>query len=183
MFVYDFSYGIDMADALFQTVNAGYAGCVVWMLDDAMHSKESPNKLKVWGFWNILGEEYFGDTEEEVRPWYYAWSLLSKYMPQGSKILKVETAGDPAIKAIALKYKGAYTIALINISGENKKLDLVPSKYEGKSLFKKFVYSKNHLNKVGGYSLKPNDEINLVFSSKNQVDLPAESLTVLTTIK
>ncbi|WP_223089148.1 hypothetical protein [Zunongwangia sp. SCSIO 43204] len=183
MFVYDFSYGIDMADALFQTVNAGYAGCVVWMLDDAMHSKESPNKLKVWGFWNILGEEYFGDSEEEVRPWYYAWSLLSKYMPQGSKILRVKTAGDPAIKAIALKYKGSYTIAIINISGENKKLNLVPSKYEGKSLFKKFVYGKNHLNKVGGYSLKPNDEIDLVFSSENQFDLPAESLTVLTNIK
>ena len=50
MFVYDFMYGTDMADALFQTVNAGYSGSVVWMLDDAMHAKEAPDKLKVWGF-------------------------------------------------------------------------------------------------------------------------------------
>ncbi|WP_300433971.1 hypothetical protein [Christiangramia sp.] len=183
MFVYDYGYGIDMADALFQTVNAGYAGCVVWMLDDAMHSKESPNKLKVWGFWNILGEEYFGDKEEEVRPWYYAWSLLTKYMPKGSKILKVETTGDPAIKAIALKYNESYTIAIVNISNENKEINLVPSKYEGKSIFKKFDYAKGHLNKVGDYRLEPNDEIDLKYSSENHLHLPAESLTVLTTIK
>lgn len=88
MFVYDSMYGTDMADALFQTINAGYSGSVVWMLDDAMHSKEAPDKLKIWGFWNIFGEEQFGSEEEEVRPWFYAWSLLTRYMPAGSRAYK-----------------------------------------------------------------------------------------------
>ena len=72
MFVYDYMYGTDMADALIQTVNAGYSGSVAWMLDDAMHTKESPDKLKIWGFWNIFGDELFGAEEEVVRPWFYA---------------------------------------------------------------------------------------------------------------
>lgn len=64
------------------------------MLDDAMHSAESPDKLKIWGFWNILGEELFGANEEKIRPWYYAWSLLTRYIPVGSKVYKVAVAGD-----------------------------------------------------------------------------------------
>lgn len=60
MFVYDPMYGTDMADALFQTIHAGYSGCIAWMLDDAMHFKEAPDKLKIWGFWNIFGDEIFG---------------------------------------------------------------------------------------------------------------------------
>ncbi len=60
-------YGTDMADALFQTIHAGYSGCIAWMLDDAMHFKEAPDKLKIWGFWNIFGDEIFGAGEERVR--------------------------------------------------------------------------------------------------------------------
>ena len=84
MFVYDYMYGTDMADALIQTVNTGFSGSIAWMLDDAMHSNEAPDKLKIWGFWNIFGEECFGAEEENVRPWYYAWSLLTRYMPAGT---------------------------------------------------------------------------------------------------
>lgn len=136
MYVYDHSYGIDMADALFQTINAGYSGCVVWMLDDAMHSKESPEKLKVWGFWNILGEEYFGESEESVRPWFYAWSLLTKYMPSGSRVLKMGNTGDKEIKAVALRYGNAYTIALLNIADEDKDVQLSTKTFRPAGNFK-----------------------------------------------
>ena len=40
MSVYDVAYGLDMADALVQTLQAGYSGTVAWMLDDAMHNNE-----------------------------------------------------------------------------------------------------------------------------------------------
>ena len=40
MFVFDHMYGIDVADAVMQTASCGYSGCVVWMLDDAMHMNE-----------------------------------------------------------------------------------------------------------------------------------------------
>ena len=115
MFVYDYMYGTDMADALIQTVNCGFSGSVVWMLDDAMHSKESPEKLKVWGFWNILGDEFFGTNEEVVRPWFYAWSLLTRYMPAGSKIYKVDVAGDPSIKAMAFEKDGMQKIGRAHV--------------------------------------------------------------------
>lgn len=55
------------------------------------------------GIWNIFGEEYFGTEEEEVRPWFYAWSLLTRYMPAGSRAYKVEVEGDKSLKAIAVE--------------------------------------------------------------------------------
>lgn len=58
MSVYDVAYGLDMADALVQTLQAGYSGTVAWMLDDAMHNNEAPDKLKIWGFWNSFGDEF-----------------------------------------------------------------------------------------------------------------------------
>lgn len=117
MFVYDYMYGTDMADALFQTINAGYSGCVAWMLDDAMHFKE-PGKLKIWGFWNIFGDERFGAEHEVVRPWFYSWSLLCRYLPKGSDFYAVDVSGREAIKAIAAVHDGKRTIAVVNVSKE-----------------------------------------------------------------
>ena len=126
MYVYDYMYGTDMADALFQTVNEGYSGCVAWMLDDAMHYNESKDKLKIWGFWNILGDEIFGPEEEEVRPWFYAWSLLCRFFPAGSDCLKVNVEGN--VKAASAVRGGKMTIAVVNVSGEKVSVSIDPGK-------------------------------------------------------
>lgn len=181
MFVYDYIYGTDMADALFQTVNSGYSGSVVWMLDDAMHSNESPDKLKIWGFWNIFGEEQFGAEEENVRPWYYAWSLVTKYMPSGSKIYKTEVSADNNIKAIISEKEGKYMLAIVNVSKEIKGVRLESSNMPKLTGCKKFIYSDSTLKKEGDHSLLPNEEnLTLTLSKGEQFTMPAESLIVYT---
>ena len=124
MFVYDFFYGIDMADATMQLVNNGYAGMIAWMLDDAMHSKEGPYKLKVWGFWNILGDEFFGSQEENMRPWYYSWSIISRYMQTDANVMRVDLPATEGINAIAVEKDGHYMIALLNKSHEAHQVKL-----------------------------------------------------------
>lgn len=181
MFVYDYSYGTDMADALFQTVNAGYSGCVVWMLDDAMHSKEAKNKLKVWGFWNILGEEYFGRKEEDVRPWYYAWALLTKYMPQGAKVFEVNVEGNPNIKAIAVEKDDHRMIAIVNVGDGLNQIKINAPNFTYGTRWKDYLYADGQLNKKGDHIILPDHEnISLEEGRQIQVDLPKESLYVLT---
>ena len=181
MFVYDYMYGTDMADALFQTVNAGFSGSVVWMLDDAMHSKESPEKLKVWGFWNILGDEFFGANEETARPWYYAWSLLTRYMPAGSKIYKVDVSGNPSVKAIAIEKDGMRTIALVNVSKQKRTVKLIDTAQSKLSAMKEYIYADGTLKREGDDLLLPNNT-NLTLNLKDGyiVNMPAESLLVYT---
>lgn len=181
MFVYDYVYGVDMADALFQTVNEGYSGSIVWMLDDAMYSNEAPYKLKVWGFWNILGEEFFGAEEEEVRPWYYAWSLLSKYMPYGSQIFEVESLGDQTVKAIAVEKDGKHMLAVVNVSEQSKNVQLQSSSLSSLENVKQFIYAKESLIKKGDHALEPNErELTLNLNDGVTVQMPSESLIVYT---
>lgn len=181
MFVYDYMYGTDMADALFQTVNCGYSGSIAWMMDDAMHSNEAPDKLKIWGFWNIFGDEQFGADEEEVRPWYYAWSLITRYMPSGSTVYKVQVEGDSSIKSISSSKDGKFMFAVVNVDKTPKCVRIKSSHLFSASNYKKFVYSEGTLNKEGDYLLLPNEQ-NLTVDWEKGVDdtLPAESMIVYT---
>lgn len=117
MFVFDHMYGIDVADAVMQTAACGYSGCVVWMLDDAMHMNE-PGKLKIWGFWNILGEERYGAGKERIRPWYYAMSLLCRYFPQGAQILASGVSGVGGVRSMFGRTEKGVTLAVVNTDSE-----------------------------------------------------------------
>ena len=117
MFIYDAFYGIDMADAVIQNMRAGYAGNILWDLDDAMYNFPSngSEKLKRWGFWNILGSEKFENpNDENIRPWFYTMSLMCRYFPKGTKIHSVDLPDKVGLRAVAGEKDGKYTIAIVN---------------------------------------------------------------------
>ena len=116
MMVYESIYGIDMAAAIIQLLSAGYKGVVVWRMDDAMYTYNDASSLKLtrWGFWNIIGEEYCNNPkDEELRPWFYTTSLLSRYFPSGCTILNV-LSDKKGVYAVGAKKDGKYTIAVVN---------------------------------------------------------------------
>lgn len=181
MFVYDYMYGTDMADALMQTVNEGFSGAVVWMMDDAMHSHQAPDKLKVWGFWNILGEERFGAAEEEVRPWYFAWSLLTRYMPAGSVIGRTLVTGDSQVRAITAEKEGRRMIAVVNVAKESKRISLISDDLPITDGWRKYIYHETTLRREGDHRLLPNgEELTLDLSGGLSLEMLPESMIVYT---
>ncbi|MFO7368965.1 MAG: hypothetical protein R6X09_01705 [Bacteroidales bacterium] len=118
MMVYDFFYGLDMPLLCMDMMNARISGMAVWMLDDAMHSSGDAGdktNIKIWGMWNILGEEVFGNPEEEeIRPWFYTWSLMCRYFPRGSAILKIKQPDNESIRMAAGIHNGKLTVAIVN---------------------------------------------------------------------
>lgn len=119
--VYDYMYGIDTADALIQSMKAGFQGASAWMLDDAMHTigdLGDKNQLKVWGFWNSLGTELLNDPKEEnIRPWFFTWSLMCRYFIPGMEIFNPENdALYPNLRVVAGRKGNQATIALLNAS-------------------------------------------------------------------
>lgn len=180
MFVYDYMYGTDMADAVFQTINAGYSGCVAWMLDDAMHYKE-PGKLKIWGFWNIFGDEYYGPEHEKVRPWFYAWTLLCRFLPQGTDFYSVNVSGLDGVKAISAVYEGKRTIAVVNVSKEKRVVKLSAEGFAEMKKVSKYVYGDGLFTVSGDCTMHPAaTEMDFSPSSGEILTLPAESLVLLT---
>ena len=137
MLVYDDFYALDMPLLLMSVMNAGFSGAAAWMLDDAMHSSGDSGKtedIKLWGMWNILGAEVFGDpSQEDVRPWYYTWSLMCRHFPRGSRILKLSGALPSGVAAVAAQLPdGSYSVALVNFGSSARTVELsLPVEAEG----------------------------------------------------
>lgn len=140
MLVYDTFYALDMAVMLCSVMNSGFSGAAAWMLDDAMHSNGDSGRtedVKLWGMWNILGAEVFGDpSQEEIRPWYYIWSLMCRHFPAGSRILKLEASLPDGVSATAARTpSGTYSLAFVNVSDQPVELSVrLPEPCEGYSL-------------------------------------------------
>lgn len=171
MMVYDHFYGLDMSLLAMDVMNCGYSGMAVWMLDDAGHSVGDTGQaenIKVWGFWNILGEEVFGRPEEEsVRPWYHAWTLMCRYFPKGCDILSVEHEGTDGVRMCAAVKDGRYTFAVVNWSDKEQVFELnMPSSFENAV---RYIYED------GG--------VRCVKENARTFAVPSQSLVVVTDMK
>ena len=122
----DFFYGLDLSVLAMDMMNGGVAGVAVWMLDDALHAGGSnPRNLKIWGFWNILGEELFGDASLEApKPSLYSWALMGRYFPRGCDIVRVDMPDVEGLRSAAASKDGRHTLAVVNYSDTDRLLEV-----------------------------------------------------------
>jgi hypothetical protein len=181
MLVYDYFYGLDMALLCMEVMNEGYSGMAAWMLDDAMHSKGDsgkPEDIKLWGMWNILGEEVFNDSsQEEIRPWYYTWALLCRYFPAGSNILKTTFDRTQGVSVSTGEYNGKYTTAIVNTGVADKTINIsFPVGLKNASLY---VYEEDtRITNEYGHPIPVRTGININKSFK--IKIKAQSFALLT---
>ena len=198
MFVHDAMYGTDMADAVLQTVNAGYSGTVAWMLDDAMHTHETKDRLKIWGFWNIFGDEIFGSEQEKVRPWYYAWTLLCRYMPAGCSFCRVSLSADEAgsssapfscvhagsagnVRAVCAVKDGKRSVFMVNSGKSPVRMDISSSSVGIIRNASVYVYGEGLYRTEGDCTMVPRmTGADIDLNAGYSIVLPPESLTVIT---
>lgn len=183
MLCYDYFYGLDMPLLNMEVLNAGYSGMAVWMLDDAMHSNGDSGKtedVKIWGMWNILGEEVFGKPEEEeIRPWFYTWSLMCRYFPAGTDILRSSVSStDKDIYVVAGQYNGKQTVAMVNVGNKDKEIRLLlPQPMENASLY---IYEEENQPKdTDGFPIPMKKGLKL---KEYSALLKAQSFVLLTNI-
>lgn len=127
-----FSYGVMMADYAAQVAQAGWMGLSAWDLDDAMHpvSGHPPvpadTTLKMWGFWNTQGTAMGHPEDENIRPWFYTWSLMSRLFPRDTRMVSVSPTGLPNLRVIAgeTTFKNQLNIMLVNNSDATRTVRL-----------------------------------------------------------
>lgn len=188
MMIYESFYGIDMADAIIQNMSEGYGGVIMWMLDDAMYTKDSETKLKRWGFWNIMGSEKFNNpSDENIRPWFYPMSLLCRYFPNGTRIFSINLPNKFGVRAIAGEKDGKYTIAIVNSHAVSSSINLrMQERVELKNA-KVFEYRSQegaafigNTNENGFAEPKEVQNINLKGDNYKHMDIPAKSFYLIT---
>lgn len=182
MMVYDYFYGLDMSLLAMDVMNSGLSGMAVWMMDDAAHSvgdTGSPKNIKVWGFWNILGKEVFGnETEEEVRPWFQAWTLICRYFPAGCDILSVEGGVAEELRMCAAVKDGRHTFAAVNWSDRERRIEVqLPAEmHKGRC----YIYKEDGLTGADGLPAVYEDKLE---GDRITLISPSRSLIVLTDMK
>lgn len=181
MSVYTHEYGLDMALLAFEVMNNGGAGVCPWMLDDSHSFGDKGDKynIKIWGMWNIFGEKLYNMPEEEnIRPWYYSWSLMCRYFPAGSDILE-STSDTEGIHVVSAYFNGSLTVALLNLSGEDKKVS-VALPYALNSA-KMYSYERDDYKKYENRPPMP-DKTGINISGKIKVNIKSDSMVLITEI-
>jgi hypothetical protein len=195
MFVYDFFYGLDIADAVIQSMNEGLEGAIAWDLDDAMHTQDDKGdktKLKRWGMWNSLGTELCNKPEDEnLRPWFYTWSLMCRYFPTGMNIATVNIPENASVKVVAgtrneLKDSDCsgktVSIALLNNSTKDQNITINSAGIQKSETLNKYVYfdGKRSVNEKG---FPVSTETIKLKSGSCKLYIPAKSFILLTNLK
>ncbi|MDY0104582.1 MAG: glycosyl hydrolase [Lentimicrobium sp.] len=180
MFVYDYFYAIDIADIYIQCMRGGMSGACSWVVCDAMFTS-SGQKMKRWGLWNIFGTKMGNPADEDIRPWYYTLSLMSRYFPKGTDILTVDASSYEGVRAIAGTYQGHKTIAVVNNSATARSVKFT---MEGESarLMRKYVCTEESRPVDSDDLPVPAESKYVNLSAGEEVELPPLSFVLLTSL-
>ncbi|HWF49520.1 MAG TPA: hypothetical protein VG294_02655 [Solirubrobacteraceae bacterium] len=182
-----FNYGVWMGDMMIQAISAGLSGASAWDLDDAMHVGGGYGNLnlKQWGFWNSLaGQNGYPASDLAPRPWYYAWSVISRAFPAGAQTLAVPSTGLPGVRVAAARIPNAtkydLSIAMVNDSAAARTITLtVPSVTTPLNLAQ-YNYAAGGLPVDANGLPVPAQNLAVQPSTGITVQLPADALVVLT---
>jgi hypothetical protein len=130
-------YGVFMADYALQALRAGTHAVNAWMLDDNSH------RGFFWGAWSNSAK---GLT---LRPWFYTWSLLCRFLPPGSTVYRVAVSRDgiparPAlIRTLAVRGpRGGWTFCVVNRERQRQATVIFRVPDRGRTSLKHYVYSE-----------------------------------------
>jgi len=137
-----YDYGLFMADYAVQAARAGASAVSAWMLDDNSH----PGFY--WGMWTNK------EKGLKLRPWFHAWSLLSRYFPKGCATYRTQQPSQDWRLLVASIPSGfgcrAWSICLVNRGP--KPVDVnVKLPDAGRQHTKAFLYSKDTMVDLEGF--------------------------------
>jgi len=190
-----FQYGVWMADFIVQSMRAGQAGLIAWDLDDAMHTSGKPGKgnditdynWKEWGFWDSFGEEKGKPELTNMRPWFYTWSLLSKYVPAGSQVLKTSDSGIAGLRSTASKTfangKIEYTFVIVNESTEKRTINLVLNNVNDINLNHFNYFEADMPVDQHGFAVAKTVSKNVDLSKGTIIEMPSKGVVILTSLE
>lgn len=148
-----YARGVLMTRLVLNFFNAGAAGVSYWSLIDQYYSKDADyQQMQQLGLWRYIKEAYKTDStytrikkDYEVRPQYYSYSLLTRFMKPGSKIYPIDLNDHYAIGSAFKDKEGKWTYILANATKSSKLLAINNPSIEG--YFDIYRYEKNILPK------------------------------------
>lgn len=181
--------GVLMTRHVVNFLNAGAVGCSYWSLIDQYYGRtESYQAMQQLGLWRYLRDAYAQDPDKsiypslkedfEVRPQYYAYSLLTRVVRKGSQAFPLDLRNDYAAGTALLSADGEWSYVLANGSDEAISLDLKNGHRGGTAPCEVYRYVAGRLPE--GDALLPAAMTLESVEDAFRVHLPAQSVVVLT---
>lgn len=172
-FALDTEQPLRMADLAVQEARAGVDGAAAWCLDGYPGG---------WcGMWG-RGDDDPGTVSAHstaLRPWFYTWSLMSRYLPTGSVVHAPAEPADVRVLAARLP-SGGWTFVLVNRTGTAQTVPLTEP--TGTITLAKYVYSAGTApaTDADGFPV-PVGRLTADFTDGHNVTVGGDSVAVFTT--
>ena len=149
-----FERGVLLAREMLNFYNAGAAGTSYWILFDQYYAyNASYPEMMMLGLWKGSREMYYTDTEYyasvkedyEVRPQYYAFSLMSKYVPKGATVYPINLNDEFAVGTAFRGEDGKWVYVFANGNSEGEALKLALQNGENSGEYEMYVYRRDAL--------------------------------------
>lgn len=173
-----YSYGLNALDYGIQAARAGNSAVLTWALDGYGAGKDP-------GMWNVAGD----NGGMKLRPWYYTWSLLSRYFPAGNTEILMMSQPDDELRILGAKIMLAdsnsahFSFALVNKTRHPKCINIKLPAYCGLATFDSYTYSEDQQGDGISLTLPKVSASSVRLSDGYQVTIPANSGMVLTTME
>ena len=143
--------GVLMTRLILNFLNAGAAGVNYWDLFDQYYNRNSSYQgMMQLGLWKYVKEAYKEDPfyahmkqDYEVRPQYYSYSLLTRFLKSGAQVHPIELHKDLAVGSAFMSQDRKWTYVIANASYYPEHLAIVNPDASGK--FAVYRYEKNNL--------------------------------------
>lgn len=149
-----FERGVLLVREMLNFYNAGAAGSSYWVLFDQYYTYNAAySEMMMLGLWKGSRMLYYTDNEYyftvkedyEVRPQYYAFSLMSKYVPKGAEVYPIDLNNEFALGTAFKGEDGKWVYVLANGNSEGEALKLALQNGELSDEYEMYVYSKDSL--------------------------------------
>ena len=167
--IHTYRYGLFMADYAVQAARAGSSSVLAWMLDDNSHQDFR------WGLWSDSSKGL------KLRPWFYTWSLLTRYFPRGSTIYNPKQPSDSlrVLVAEAESEDGGWTVCLVNRGDKAAKTHLRITGGDTEKL-SRYVYSRNSKPEDSNGFPVPIDKKTVDLKEGMTITCPGQGVVLLT---
>ncbi|GAB1640203.1 hypothetical protein [Krasilnikovia sp. MM14-A1259] len=170
-FTSEYAHGVRMADLAVQEARAGVDGAMAWCLDGYAKAVQC-------GMW----DHYQIGNKATLRPWFYTWSLLSRYLPAGSTMYApAQPTGVRVLKAkLPASAGGGWTFVLVNRNSSPATVSMTAA--TGTITLNKYVYSadKAPVDPATGFPV-PADTLRASFDGGHDLTVGPNAVAVFTT--
>jgi alpha-galactosidase len=177
-----YARGVLMTRLILNFLNAGASGVSYWSLIDQYYGKDADyQEMQQLGLWKYVKEVYKTDStysrikkDYEVRPQYYSYSLLTRFLKPGAGIYPIGMNEDFAIGTAVKDTSGKWTYIFANGTGDTKKIAIANPAVEGE--FDLYKYEERTLPADDGMIIS--DESISIKSGKLYVELYPNSVVL-----